>query len=66
MKNKYYLIYIICFVVNLSYSQAPLPPPPPKQNAKTKDLIYGGPSNEDNKKDKKTNNTRNHYDVNTF
>ncbi len=45
MKNKYYLIYFICFVVNLSYSQAPLPPPPPKQNAK--DLIYGDPHGKD-------------------
>jgi len=53
MKNKC-LVYFICFVVNLSYSQVPLPPPPPKQNAKTKDLIYGDSSKTDKKKDKKS------------
>ena len=53
MKNKL-LVCFICFLLNLSYAQAPLPPPPPKKNAKTKDLIYGDPYNSDNKKDKKS------------
>lgn len=52
MKNKDYLIYFICFVFNVSLAQAPPPPPPSKQNAKTKDLIYGDPYEKDKKKDK--------------
>jgi tetratricopeptide (TPR) repeat protein len=54
MKNKKYFVLFICFLVNVAFAQAPLPPPPPKKNTKAKDLIYGDPSNTDNKKDKKS------------
>ncbi|MCP2025703.1 tetratricopeptide (TPR) repeat protein [Flavobacterium sp. HSC-32F16] len=54
MKNKKYFVFFICFLVNLSFAQAPLPPPPPKKNTKTKDLIYGDPSYTDNTRDKKS------------
>ncbi|MFH6996807.1 tetratricopeptide repeat protein [Flavobacterium sp. FlaQc-57] len=54
MKNKKYFVCFICFLVNLSFAQAPLPPPPPKKNTKAKDLIYGDPSKTDNKKDEKS------------
>jgi hypothetical protein len=50
MKKKCFLVCFVCFMVNLSSGQAPLPPPPPSQKVKKADLIYGDPDGKDNKK----------------
>lgn len=50
IKKKCFLVCFVCFIVNLSSGQAPLPPPPPPQKAKKADLLYVDPYGNENKK----------------
>lgn len=52
MQKKYYLIYIMFLLVNLSFGQNPPLPPPPLKKANKSDKIYGDYATKNDKKEK--------------